>query len=312
MKKVLLLFLSVVFLLSLVAGCTPAADLPPREYALKQGWHEAMFQFLAPTSNAQIDAITPGLEARDMTVEHDGVSIALVQTVTDASCMHAVFEIQVSPDVEIPADLEARFLLNGAFKKGNCCQDEVIYFGPQETLDNGTRRWSVAVTCIAGEPGELEAGYVKCFFEDLGWWSENEFTPVLQGKWTFSIPVMSAELESTVHYDEPFELDGAQVEQVTLCVFPTSITVEAIMGLRDDGFGNPDITVTFRDGTKTVFRYVDRNRYGFAATPWDWGAGQEYGYPVTRQYIHHRFPSAIVPTEVESVAIADVEIPFNP
>ena len=298
MKRKSIKFIAVVAVITILTAATAlAATL---------NWHEQLIGFLNPTET-QMYELSDALDTPAAIVSYNGVTIEVLQTLTDGQGIYVLYELTVPEWIELNdyitfewwwMDIETR---NPSAR----LMDETIL------KQSGNRRTAIMHSSAAG--GIVENSTVRLEFRDLaehtGRYDAFAFrlNTLVEGEWILEWELDFVNTASALEVNRPVNVNGLNNHTITtIYISPMSATI--IIEGCDVGivfepiirFKNGDELKVYSSHPNVLYAFSQMGK-GTRENPINFGT-----YTISK-----RFGEIVDVSEIESIIIRDVVIPIN-
>lgn len=260
------------------------------------GLHEKLADFFGAGED-QTTLLTEGVsqpKAVMLPGAVDGVKIDIIQVVADRSSMFVLYEATFPKSVVLPKDKDWVMEWQTAYADPPKGGNSALSMG-NEILE--VKRHSIIgiLNTYCFRP-VLETGWASAKFQDLGYWENETFIPLMEGAWHLYWNLDSIALGTTFHLDQSIQGKRGVAVVTDISLSPVSILLQVIgPEIQED-----EIYLEFQDGTLWNLCYPDSRNYS-------WGYNQLD--EATR--IACQFDSPIDPDQVTAVIIEGNRIPIS-
>lgn len=258
------------------------------------GLHEKLADFFG-VGEEQSALLTEGISQPETFMlpgAMDGVSIEILQVVADQNSMYVLYEAAFPKSVTLPKDkaLTWQTFLTQPPMDGNAA----LSMG-HELLEVKDHSVVGVLSAYCFRP-ILDAGWASAKFQDLGYWEDETFVPLVEGCWHLYWKVDSIALGNTFHPNQTIQGKRGEAVVTDISLSPVSILLQ-VTGpeVQED-----TVCLEFRDGTTWDLCYPDSRDYS-------WG----YSYLDEASRIVCMFREPIDPDQVTAVIIEGNRVPLS-
>ena len=273
-------------------------------------WHERFIEYFGIGEN-QTDLLDGAVGSPGLSITENGVTVEVLQTLTDNQGVYVIFEVVVPKAVELTEDTSF-YRLNLEAETELRTGDYGVAVSGGEILDVSGNKITAIADFFPSEP--IKSGMLKLSLRDIGYYSQSfedavldaKFITLVEGDWLLEWDFTYTDISKKVTPNQMvYDDDDAFVTEISIS--PVSICVSATGSMRSklEGiFDTAEITVTFVDGGTIAYNFRDVNA-GFSSVldnPEDM---------IYRYRMYNRFDRIIDPDDVVSVTLCDVTIPIG-
>ena len=275
--------------------------------AVSLGWHERFVEYFG-IGEEQAVLLDGAVGSPEISFTENGVTVNVLNTLTDSRGVYVVFEVIVLNRVELTDDIS----FNGFYFEADTVRREGIggAVSGGDILNIDTNR----ITALAYYlPTELIAdGTLRLFLEDIGYgvWVKDvgyEFTTLIEGEWSLEWDFSYIDTAKKIMPDQEVHIGIDGTGLITeISISPISLVVVTQLQI-----SNPhdldaltiieDYTVTFKDGSTAVLGLS-------RARSTDTSSRMLKEDMVYEHRVYSRFDNIIDPEEIVSVTVGDVTI----
>lgn len=171
----------------------------------------------------------------------DGVDIEILQVVADQNSMFVLYEAAFPKSVVLPKDkaLTWQTFLTQPPMEGNAA----LSMGHEllEVKDHAI----VGVLSTCSFQPILDPGWATAKLQDLGYWENGTFVPLVEGRWHLYWKVDSIALGTTIHPNQTIQLKSGAAVVTGISLSPVSILLQ----VPGSQVQSDTVFLEFRDGT---------------------------------------------------------------
>ena len=278
--------------------------------AVSLGWHERFVEYFG-IGEEQAMLLEGAVGSPEISVTENGVTINVLNTLTDSRGVYVVFEVIVPNRIELTddisfdgfyfeADTEHREGIGGAVSGG-------------DILNVNTNKITALAYYLPTEP--IADGTLRLFLEDIGYgvWVKDagyEFTTLIAGEWSLEWDFSYTDTAKKITPDQEVQIGIDGTGLITeISISPISLVVVTQLQI-----SNPhdldaltiieDYTVTFKNGSTSILGLSRARSTDSSSNMLKEGMIYEHR-------VYSRFDYIIDPEDIVSVTIGDVTIPLG-
>ena len=281
-------------------------------FAMALGWHEALLSRFNPTPE-QVEILSETVGYPDITVSQDGLTISVLQTITDSFGVYVLYEIIADDKTfEFPNEtyINARLFTAFADYVGGVVTEGS---GTSVILENEGNRLLVLQHFFSTAPatdGNVELVIWELYYISDVWSTVGDgqlLEPIFEGWWSLEWELDFESIGITLLPDTNISIVEGDVTVTQIIITPLSAMIffEGNHFLPDPSFVN----IRKNNGVEIIFGADSKNAL-FTRVSRDGLAGVEHDGTegIFSQTVLYNFDSIININDIESITVGDITI----